>query len=356
MKRIAVTLQNLTKKFNEVTALNNINLEIYNRDFFFLLGPSGCGKTTLLKIIGGLEFPTQGNIHILEKDVTHLRANKRNTSMVFQEWALFPHMSVYDNIAFGLKKRKIGKKAIARKIDELLELLHMNGYQKRMPFELSGGQQQRVAIARSLAIEPDVLLLDEPLSNLDLALRQQMRIELIRLHKEIDKTFVYVTHDQTEALSMANRIAVMNNGEVVQLDSPENIYKKPNNEYVAKFIGEANELQGKIVEKGLFLADSGLEIAIPEQEESSDMRMLFIIRPEEVKILSPQEALPDNHFKGRVDTVSYFGRQLRLHIRLSGCGEILFVDIFSTQLKKPVEPNQELLIGWDKTQSFCFKG
>ncbi len=356
MKKTAVHLQNLTKKFNEVTALDNITLEIFNRDFFFLLGPSGCGKTTLLKIIGGLEFPSEGSISILDKDVTRLRANKRNTSMVFQEWALFPHMSVYDNIAFGLKKRKFDKKTITRKVDELLELLHMAGYQNRMPFELSGGQQQRVAIARSLAIEPEVLLLDEPLSNLDLALRQQMRVELVRLHKEINKTFVYVTHDQTEALSMANRIAVMNMGVVVQLDSPETIYKKPKNEYVAKFIGEANEIKGTIVKPNLFVADSGLQIKVPEQDIPTDSRVLFVVRPEEVHLLNQEEELPENHFRARVDTVSYFGRQLRFYVQLVDTGNIFFIDIFSTQLKADIHPNQEVLIGWKPSQTFCFQG
>jgi ABC-type Fe3+/spermidine/putrescine transport system ATPase subunit len=354
--KTAVSLRNLTKKFNEVTALNDITLDIYPQDFFFLLGPSGCGKTTLLKIIGGLEFPTEGSITILDKDVTRVRANKRNTSMVFQEWALFPHMSVYDNIAFGLKKRKFDKQTITRKVGELLELLHMSGYQNRMPYELSGGQQQRVAIARSLAIEPDVLLLDEPLSNLDLALRQQMRVELVRLHKEINKTFVYVTHDQTEALSMANRIAVMNMGEVEQLDAPETIYKQPKNEYVAKFIGEANEIKGSLAESTLFIADSGLEIRVPAQDFDNNSRVLFVIRPEEIKLLSPEEEPPENHFRARVDTVSYFGRQLRLYVKLLDCGEILFIDIFSTQLKAEIEPNQEILVGWNPSQTFCFQG
>ncbi len=352
----AVSLQNLTKKFNEVTALHDISLDIYARDFFFLLGPSGCGKTTLLKIIGGLEFPTTGTIKILDKDVTRVRANKRNTSMVFQEWALFPHMSVYENIAFGLKKRKIDKKTITRKVDELLELLHMSGYQNRMPFELSGGQQQRVAIARSLAIEPDVLLLDEPLSNLDLALRQQMRVELVRLHKEIDKTFVYVTHDQTEALSMANRIAVMNMGVVVQLDSPETIYKRPKNEYVAKFIGEANEVKGTIVSPTMFVSDSGLQVKIPQQDLPTDSRVLFVVRPEEIHLLDPEAELPENHFRARVDTVSYFGRQLRFYVKLIESGEIFFIDIFSTQLNADFYPNQEILIGWERSQTFCFQG
>ena len=352
----AVSLQNLTKKFNEVTALHDISLDIYTRDFFFLLGPSGCGKTTLLKIIGCLEFPTTGTIKILDKDVTRVRANKRNTSMVFQEWALFPHMSVYDNIAFGLKKRKFDKKTITRKVDELLELLHMSGYQNRMPYELSGGQQQRVAIARSLAIEPDVLLLDEPLSNLDLALRQQMRVELVRLHKEIDKTFVYVTHDQTEALSMANRIAVMNMGVVVQLDSPETIYKRPKNEYVAKFIGEANEVKGTIVSPTLFVSDSGLQVKIPQQDLPTDSRVLFVVRPEEIRLLGPEAELPENHFRARVDTVSYFGRQLRFYVKLIDSGDIFFIDIFSTQLNADFYPNQEILIGWERSQTFCFQG
>ena len=360
MSNIAVNLKNLVKKFGDVTALKNVNLEVETGDFYFLLGPSGCGKTTLLKIIGGLELPTEGSITIAGKDMTWVPANKRNTAMVFQEWALFPHMNVYDNIAFGLRMKKASSDEVKHKVNELLDLLRMSGYENRMPFELSGGQQQRIAMARALAIEPDVLLLDEPLSNLDLTLRQQMRVELVRLHKEIGKTFIYVTHDQTEALSMATRIAVMSVGEVEQIDTPEKIYKQPANEYVAKFIGEANELHGT-VQKGdsqiIFKTDSGLKFQadIKNQETLNCDKVVCIIRPEHIKILSESDPRPANYFDAKIDDFSYFGKQIRLWVKLNPSGDILFMDIFAEDLDE-VRPGKPVTVGFDFIHTICFKG
>ncbi len=358
MSNIAVNLKNLIKKFGEVTALNNVNLEVETGDFYFLLGPSGCGKTTLLKIIGGLELPTEGSITIAGKDMTWVPANKRNTAMVFQEWALFPHMNVYDNIAFGLRMKKASSDEVKDKVNELLDLFHMSGYENRMPFELSGGQQQRIAMARALAIEPDVLLLDEPLSNLDLTLRQQMRVELVRLHKEIGKTFIYVTHDQTEALSMATRIAVMSFGEVKQIGTPEEIYKRPVNEYVAKFIGEANELHGTIQKEDsriIFKTDSGLEFqANIKNQEILNSKVVCIIRPEHIKVLSESDPKPVNHFHGTIDDFSYLGKQIRLWVKLKQSSDILFIDIFAEELDE-VQQGRPVTVGFDSAHTICFK-
>ncbi len=360
MHNLAVQLKNLKKQFGDVTALENINLEVKDGDFFFLLGPSGCGKTTLLKIIGGLELPTKGSVTIAGKDVTMVPANHRNTATVFQEWALFPHMTVYDNIAFGLRMMKASRAEVKKKVNELLDLFHMSGYENRFPFQLSGGQQQRIAMARALAIEPDVLLLDEPLSNLDLTLRQQMRVELVRLHKEIQKTFIYVTHDQTEALSMATQIAVMNVGQVVQCGTPEEIYKSPLNEYVAKFIGEANELHGsiqKVETQIIFKADSGLQfqVNIKNQENLNSNKVNCIIRPEHIKILSDSHPKPANSFDATIDNFSYLGKQIRLWVKLNSSGDILFMDIFAEELDD-VRQGQPVTVGFDAMHTICFKG
>ncbi len=360
MKKISVDLKNLQKKFGEVTALKQINLQVETGDFYFLLGPSGCGKTTLLKIIGGLELPSQGSITIADKDMTWVPANKRNTAMVFQEWALFPHMNVFDNIAFGLRMKKASNAEIKHKVDELLDLFRMSGFEGRMPFELSGGQQQRIAMARALAIEPDVLLLDEPLSNLDLTLRQQMRVELVRLHKEIGKTFIYVTHDQTEALSMATKIAVMSVGEIQQVGTPEQIYKHPANEYVAKFIGEANELNGSVERadsQTVFSTASGLkfQVDIKNQESLDTDSVICIIRPEHIKILSESDPKPANYFDAIIDDFHYLGKQIRLWVKLKPGNDLLFIDTFSEQFDN-IRPGDPVMVGFDTTHTICFQG
>ncbi len=360
MHNLAVQLKNLKKQFGDVTALENINLEVKDGDFFFLLGPSGCGKTTLLKIIGGLELPTKGSVTIAGKDATMVPANHRNTATVFQEWALFPHMTVYDNIAFGLRMMKASRAEVKKKVNELLDLFRMSGYENRFPFQLSGGQQQRIAMARALAIEPDVLLLDEPLSNLDLTLRQQMRVELVRLHKEIQKTFIYVTHDQTEALSMASQIAVMSVGQVVQVVTPEEIYKLPVNEYVAKFIGEANELHGTVQKTDtqfIFKADSGLEFQTDNkyQQYLNRDKVVCIIRPEHIKILSESDKKPANYFDAAIDNFSYLGKQIRLWVKINPSGDILFMDIFAEDLDD-VRRGKPVTVGFDSMYTICFKG
>jgi spermidine/putrescine transport system ATP-binding protein len=235
----------------------------------------------------------------------------------------------------------------------------MSGYEGRMPFELSGGQQQRIAMARALAIEPDVLLLDEPLSNIDLTLRQQMRVELVRLHKEIGKTFIYVTHDQTEALSMATKIAVMSVGEVQQIGTPEQIYKHPINEYVAKFIGEANELNGSF-ERGdsqtIFKTESGLKfhVDIKNQETLNTDKVICIIRPEHIKILSESAPKPANYFDATIDDFNYLGKQIRLWVRLKPTNDVLFIDIFAEQFDE-VRQGDPVIVGFDAIHTICFK-
>lgn len=238
----AVRIKDVSKKFGEVVGVNNLDLDIESGEFFTFLGPSGCGKTTTLRMIAGFYYPTSGKIFFDNRDVTTLQPNKRNIGMVFQNYALFPHMTVDENIAFGLEVRKLSKTQIKEKVNRIRELVHLGPYGSRKINELSGGQQQRVALARALVIEPDILLLDEPLSNLDAKLREETRVEIKRIQSELGVTTIYVTHDQTEAMAMSDRIMVMENGNVKQIGTPQEIYHRPNNRFVSTFIGETNLL------------------------------------------------------------------------------------------------------------------
>lgn len=244
---ITITISNLTKRFGQTTALHGLDLTIEAGELFFLLGPSGCGKTTLLRSIAGFYTPEEGNITFDADDVTQLAPHKRNTGMMFQSYALWPHLSVAENVAFGLVERKVAKAEIDRRVAEALESVRMGRYATRKPNELSGGQQQRVALARALVIRPRCLLLDEPLSNLDAKLRLEMRAEIRRVCKEFKLTTVYVTHDQKEALSIADRMAILDGGHILQVGSPRDVYRRPSSRTVAHFIGETDFIEGKIV-------------------------------------------------------------------------------------------------------------
>jgi len=252
-----VRLDHIHKKFGETVVLHDIDLEIRAGELFFLLGPSGCGKSTLLRLIAGLHEPTAGRVFFGDRDVTALGTEQRNAVMCFQSYALWPHMTVADNVRFGLKVRRVGRKEQIQRVADVLKLVRMDGLGHRKPNELSGGQQQRVALARALAVSPDCLLLDEPLSNLDAKLRHEMRAEIRRICKESGSTTVYVTHDQKEALSVADRIAVMNDGRVVQVGTPAELYRRPRTSFVADFIGQTNLVPGKVV------VDTGAGVHVP---------------------------------------------------------------------------------------------
>ena len=245
-RKAIVQLKNITKSFGDNQVLKPISLDIYEGDFLTLLGSSGCGKTTTLRIIAGFETPTEGSVYIEDKDVTDMAPYNRDVNTVFQSYALFPHMTVFDNIAFGLVEKKMNKKEIRSKVMEMLELVQLHGFEKRKPSQMSGGQKQRVAIARALVNSPKVLLLDEPLGALDLKLRKQMQVELKRLQKKLGITFVYVTHDQEEALTMSDRIAVMHQGHFEQIGTAKEIYEKPQTKFVAGFIGESNLFEANV--------------------------------------------------------------------------------------------------------------
>ena len=246
MPEIDVRLERVTKEFGTVAAVDDLSLDIEVGEFFSLLGPSGCGKTTTLRMIGGFEEPTYGTVYLGGNDVTDLPPYKRDVNTVFQSYALFPHMDVFENVAFGLRRKKIPKEVADGRVIEALRLVDLQGFEKRKPLQLSGGQQQRVALARALVNHPRVLLLDEPLGALDLKLRKQMQLELKRIQQEVGITFIYVTHDQEEALTMSNRLAVMRRGRIEQLGDPEQVYDNPSTEFVAAFLGASNLLEGQV--------------------------------------------------------------------------------------------------------------
>lgn len=248
MSDINVSLENLTKLFGKVTAVDHINLNVKRGEFLTLLGPSGCGKTTLLRMIAGFEEPTSGSVHIDGQNVTHVPPHKRPVNMVFQHYALFPHLSVFDNVAFGLRVKRVDEQTIKQRVDDMLEMVQLPGFGDRRVTQLSGGQAQRVALGRALVNEPEVLLLDEPLGALDLKIRQQMQLELKLLHAELGTTFIYVTHDQEEAMSISDVIVVMRSGKVIQKDTPVAIYTSPANAFVADFIGHSNILPAVVAQ------------------------------------------------------------------------------------------------------------
>ncbi|MDR1559726.1 MAG: ABC transporter ATP-binding protein [Clostridiales bacterium] len=285
-----IDLVNVDKVFGQTTVLNNINLYIRRNEFLTLLGPSGCGKTTTLRIIGGFEYPTQGDVIFEGKSILKLPPYRRHVNTVFQKYALFPNMNVAENIAFGLKIKKMSGSVISEKVEAMLKLVNLSGYGKRSVASLSGGQQQRVAIARALVNEPRVLLLDEPLGALDLQLRKEMQIELKNMQRKLGITFIYVTHDQEEALTMSDTVAVMNAGEVQQIGSPEDIYNEPRNAFVANFIGESNILDGRMREDyRVEFADRLFNCVDKGFRDNEPVDV--VIRPEDIKIVPASEEL-----------------------------------------------------------------
>ena len=276
----AVTITGITKRFDDVTAVDDIHLEIGDGEFFALLGPSGCGKTTTLRMIAGLDFPTMGSLKIFGDEVGTLPPNKRPVNTVFQAYALFPHMDVAENVAFGLKMQKVERTERARRVAEAVGLVQLGGMENRRPNQLSGGQQQRVALARALVNRPKVLLLDEPLGALDLKLRQEMQLELKALQREVGITFVFVTHDQEEALTMSDRLAVMHEGRLLQVGTPEDIYQRPANRFVADFIGRTNLLEGTVASVDEVVLSNGMRVAAAS-EHPFGTTVAVSLRPEQ---------------------------------------------------------------------------
>jgi len=298
-----VRLEKVVKHFDGVVAVDGITLEIPPGSFFALLGPSGCGKTTTLRMIGGFEEPDDGAIYLGDRDVVGLPPYRRDVNTVFQSYALFPHLSLFDNVAFGLRRKGVDKAQVQGRVEEMLRLVGLEGLGRRRPRQLSGGQQQRVALARALVNRPQVLLLDEPLGALDLKLRKQMQLELKAIQHDLGLTFVHVTHDQEEAMTMADAIAVMNRGRIEQLGPPTELYEKPATAFVAGFLGVSNLLHGSVTGPGLVRLDTGDEIAADPGERTG--RVAVGIRPEKIRIGSPGEG--DNTLAGTVKETAYVG-------------------------------------------------
>jgi spermidine/putrescine transport system ATP-binding protein len=318
----SVRLQGVTKRFGDLTAVRDMELDIPRGEFFTMLGPSGCGKTTTLRMVAGFEEPTEGRVLLDGEDVTGLPAFKRPTNTVFQSYALFPHLSVERNVAFGLERRRVSKEEIRRRVGEELERVGLAAEGKRKPSQLSGGQQQRVALARALVNRPAVLLLDEPLGALDLKLRKQLQVELKRIQQEVGITFVYVTHDQEEALTMSDRIAVMNHGVVEQLGEPEEIYERPRTTFVAGFIGVSNLMPGEIVSTGTGTAelrlDAGVTVRAGAAGVSVGERAHAVVRPEKLQLHAVNGAQPDGRpsVDGRVESSLYLGTATQVIVQL----------------------------------------
>lgn len=302
MKNALVNLVNISKSFDNQMVLDDLNLYIRENEFLTLLGPSGCGKTTTLRILGGFETPDKGQVIFEGRDITNLPPNKRNLNTVFQKYALFPHMTIAENIAFGLKISGKSKSYINDKIKYALKLVNLDGFENRMPDSLSGGQQQRIAIARAIVNEPKLLLLDEPLGALDLKLRQDMQYELIRLKNELGITFIYVTHDQEEALTMSDTIVVMNQGYIQQIGTPESIYNEPENAFVADFIGDSNLLGGTMIQDRL-VEILGAKFLCVDEGFGTNNPVDVVIRPEDVELVKPEVGI----IKGRVTSVIFKG-------------------------------------------------
>ena len=317
-----IRFRNVTKKFGEFTAIDCLDLDIREREFFALLGPSGCGKTTLMRMVAGFEEPSAGVIELSGEDIGRVPPNKRPVNMMFQSYALFPHLNVWDNIAFGLRRDRMEQDAVAARVAEMLELTRLERFAHRKPHQISGGQRQRVALARSLAKAPKLLLLDEPLGALDRKLREATQFELMDIQESTGTTFLIVTHDQEEAMTVADRIAVMDEGRIVQVDTPDRLYENPKSRYVADFVGDVNIIEATAMPVG----DGRFSLAWEEGEDMltavSDMciengqRCFLVVRPEKIAISAERPDEAENTVRGNVDDIGYLGDVSIYHVRL----------------------------------------
>lgn len=353
-----IGLRGLSKMFGDFTAVRNVDFGIRSGEFFSMLGPSGCGKTTILKMIAGFERPTTGKVMLEGVDVSSVPPHKRNVNTVFQQYALFPHMSVADNVAFGLRAKKRPESEIASRVRDMLDVVRLGDFAHRRPGQLSGGQQQRVALARALVNMPSALLLDEPLAALDLKLREAMQIELKRIQAEVGITFVFVTHDQGEALTMSDRIAVINEGSVEQIATPEEIYSSPSSLFVAGFIGSANLLPGTVVERQgsgyIVELNSGLKVAVGSGGPASPgTRVSVMLRPER---LHPVTEAPATGFglRGTVTDVIFHGAWLRVALRLADGTEVVAEADADSDLPS-LRPGNEHWVAWSSSAPYLLQ-
>jgi spermidine/putrescine ABC transporter ATP-binding subunit len=347
----AIRLVGVSKQYGSQVALRPTDLEIAEGEFFCLLGPSGCGKTTTLNLIGGFVNASSGEIYIRERRVDRLAPHRRSVNTVFQSYALFPHMNVRANVGFGLKMARVASSESRVRIDEALKLVGLEEFGDRLPGALSGGQQQRVAVARALVNRPAVLLLDEPLGALDLKLRQRLQVELAQIHRDVGTTFVYVTHDQEEAMSMATRIAVMNSGLIQQIGTPSEIYYKPRSRFVADFIGESNflEVDASRSEAGVARLADGRVVPCSSNGSHRGGRATLMVRPESIRVGTPREA-PGASLRGRIVQTSFLGSQTRIAVRCDAVEAPVTAAKFGRErmIASDLTPDREVALWWDK--------
>jgi spermidine/putrescine transport system ATP-binding protein len=361
---IDVRLERVTKRFHDVVAVDDLSLDVERGEFFSMLGPSGCGKTTTLRMIGGFEEATAGTIFLGDAEVTDLPPFKRDVNTVFQSYALFPHLTVFENVAFGLRRKRTSDAQIRQRVSQMLELVELPGYERRKPSQLSGGQQQRVALARALINQPRVLLLDEPLGALDLKLRKQMQIELKRIQTEVGITFIYVTHDQEEAMTMSNRIAVMRHGKIEQLGAPEELYERPRTAFVAGFLGVSNLLDGQVTERGGTLSrvrlGDGTVLSAPSELVNGGGSVRVGVRPEKLRVLAVEEHGTDNgeeglnRLRGTVLDASYIGVSTQYLVE-TGDGHKLTVyaqNLETSGAAEALADGQRVLLTWKPQHTF----
>ena len=308
-----VSLKDIVVDFDGERILDELSLDIHDKEFVTFLGPSGCGKTTTLRVIAGFITPKSGNVFFDGKDIASVPPYKRQVNTVFQKYALFPHLNVFENVAFGLRLKKMDEETIRRKVRDMLEVVGLKGFERRSIGQMSGGQQQRVAIARSLVNEPEILLLDEPLGALDLKLRKEMQLELKRLQREMNITFIYVTHDQEEALTMSDTVVVMNGGKVQQIGTPEDIYNEPKNAFVADFIGDSNIVDG-VMHRDFLVSFSGVQFPCVDRGFAREQSVQVVVRPEDIEVVSPVEG----QLVGVVNDVIFKGVHFEMHVECEG--------------------------------------
>ncbi|MEV6768225.1 ABC transporter ATP-binding protein [Nocardia sp. NPDC051030] len=349
-------IEGVTKSFGEFTAVEDLTLTIPDGSFFAVLGASGCGKTTTLRMIAGLEEPTSGRIMLGEKDITHLRPYRRPINTVFQSYALFPHLSVEDNVGYGLRRKGIGKAAARTQAEQMLKLVQLEGFGARKPAQLSGGQQQRVALARALVNHPEVLLLDEPLGALDLKLRRQMQVELKRLQTEVGITFVHITHDQEEAMSMADSVAVMNGGRLEQFGAPQDIYDFPASAFVANFLGQSNLIEATVTGSGesVTVDAQGHRLSVPaERARVSSGEALLGVRPEKLGLASDPDQVPEGraHITGTVTDTIFLGVSTQYLVQ-AGWGQEMCAHVPNAGSGETIRPGAQVALHWNPEHAF----
>ncbi|WP_272002252.1 ABC transporter ATP-binding protein [Roseovarius sp. ZX-A-9] len=357
-----IQFKNVTKRFGDFIAIDNQSFDIYAQEFFALLGPSGCGKTTMMRMLAGFEKPTEGTILLAGQDIAPIPPNKRAVNMMFQSYALFPHLSVWDNIAFGLKRDRMATDAIAARVEEMLKLTRLEKFAKRKPHQISGGQRQRVALARSLAKAPKLLLLDEPLGALDAKLRQDTQFELMDIQEKTGTTFVIVTHDQEEAMTVASRVAVMDHGRIIQADTPARIYEMPNCVYVADFIGDVTIIEGRATKSG-----DGYDIAYAEGQPTlrattdksfeNGQTCHLAIRPEKVTITAERPEGAANAVQGKILDIAYLGNLSTYHVELP-TGQIIKSQIANTRRlsRRNFTWEDTVWLSWTETAGVLLEG